>query len=159
MRKLSRIALCIVSLFLAIGCTKNKEYTNVIPSDASFVTSINLKSLIDKSGIANKENHEIKQKMMDALLDCNLIDDDQTILLMAARHNTDLIKVNSIKINDGYSYFSGLEYITGHRININTKSILSNKSQKALSERIKWKTTCIRYLIRQFKYLKGVIIS
>ena len=67
MRKLSRIALCIVSLFLAIGCTKNKEYTNVIPSDASFVTSINLKSLIDKSGIANKENNEIKQKMMDAL--------------------------------------------------------------------------------------------
>ena len=43
------------------------EYTNVIPSDASQVIAVNLKSLADKAGTKDKETKEALQKLTDAL--------------------------------------------------------------------------------------------
>ena len=48
-------ALAVLIVFLA-ACSKQSEYTNVIPSDASAVAAIDLKSLIDKAGLNDKEN-------------------------------------------------------------------------------------------------------
>lgn len=62
--KISALAILIV-FFTA--CSKKVEYTNAIPADASFVVSIDLKSLIDKTGIDNKENESVRQKIVESL--------------------------------------------------------------------------------------------
>ncbi|MDD3036797.1 DUF4836 family protein [Bacteroides sp.] len=59
-------ALAVLIVFL-VSCSKQSEYTNVIPSDASAVAAIDLKSLINKAGLDDKENEAAKQKMLDAL--------------------------------------------------------------------------------------------
>ena len=46
---------------------QKSEYTNVIPSDASQVIAVNLKSLADKAGTKDKETKEALQKLTDAL--------------------------------------------------------------------------------------------
>lgn len=57
-----------VLVVLISACSSQKqEYTNVIPSNASQVISINLKSLADKAGTNDKENKEAMQKLTDAL--------------------------------------------------------------------------------------------
>lgn len=59
-------ALAVLIVFLT-ACSKQSEYTNVIPSDASAVAAIDLKSLINKAGFDDKENEAAKQKVLDAL--------------------------------------------------------------------------------------------
>lgn len=66
-RMISRLSVLMVLIVFMAGCSKQVEYTNAIPADATAVVSINLKSLIDKAGLKDKENEGIKQKMMDAL--------------------------------------------------------------------------------------------
>lgn len=61
--RLSALALIVIMA----ACSKQAEYTNVIPADASAIASINLKSLADKSGLKDKENEAAKQKMIEAL--------------------------------------------------------------------------------------------
>ena len=65
-----------VSPFGVDGCSgssyqrmfeKKFEYTNVIPANASTVVSINMKSLVDKAGLNDKENKEAQQKLTDAM--------------------------------------------------------------------------------------------
>ena len=52
-----RLALMAVVVALVSACSEKKfEYTNVIPANASTVVSINMKSLVDKAGLNDKEN-------------------------------------------------------------------------------------------------------
>ena len=63
----SRLALMAVVVALVSACSEKKfEYTNVIPANASTVVSINMKSLVDKAGLNDKENKEAQQKLTDA---------------------------------------------------------------------------------------------
>lgn len=58
--------LAVLTVFM-VSCSKQAEYVNAIPADASVVLSIDLKSLVKKSGVNDKENEAMKQKLMDAL--------------------------------------------------------------------------------------------
>ncbi|WP_420186541.1 DUF4836 family protein [Bacteroides pyogenes] len=60
-------ALAILTLFFTACSNKKAEYTNAIPADASFVVSIDLKSLIDKTEIDSKENESVIQKIVESL--------------------------------------------------------------------------------------------
>ena len=63
-----RLALMAVVVALVSACSEKKfEYTNVIPAKASTVVSINMKSLVDKAGLNDKENKEAQQKLTDAM--------------------------------------------------------------------------------------------
>ena len=63
-----RLALMAVVIALVSACSEKKfEYTNVIPANASTVVSINMKSLVDKAGLNDKENKEAQQKLTDAM--------------------------------------------------------------------------------------------
>lgn len=65
-----RLALMAVLMAFVSACSqKQPEYTNVIPADATVVASINMKSLADKAGLNDKENKDVKQKLVDALKD------------------------------------------------------------------------------------------
>lgn len=66
-RRFSQLSVLVVLIAFLTACSQKAEYTNVIPSDASAVVSINFKSLGDKAGLGDKENEPMKQKMMDAL--------------------------------------------------------------------------------------------
>lgn len=58
----------VLLIVLISACSSPKsEYTNVIPSDATQVVAINLKSLADKAGVKDKENKEALQKLTEAL--------------------------------------------------------------------------------------------
>lgn len=65
-KMISRLSVLALIVIMA-ACSKQAEYTNVIPADASAIASINLKSLADKSGLKDKENEAAKQKMIEAL--------------------------------------------------------------------------------------------
>ena len=54
-------------MLISACSSKKPEYTNVIPSDASQVIAVNLKSLADKAGTKDKETKEALQKLTDAL--------------------------------------------------------------------------------------------
>lgn len=58
--------LAVLMVFLA-ACSKQSEYINAIPADASVVASIDLKSLVNKAGMNDKENEAAKQKVLEAL--------------------------------------------------------------------------------------------
>lgn len=58
--------LAVLMIFLA-ACSKQTEYTNVIPADATVMASINLKALAEKAGLNDKENEAAKQKLLEAL--------------------------------------------------------------------------------------------
>lgn len=63
-----RLALMAVLVAMVSACSdKKSEYTNVIPADASSVVSINMKSLVDKAGLNDKENKEAKEKIIEAM--------------------------------------------------------------------------------------------
>ena len=66
-KTISRLSVLAVLIVFLAACSKQSEYTNVIPSDASAVATIDLKSLIDKAGLNDKENEAAKQKVLDAL--------------------------------------------------------------------------------------------
>lgn len=59
--------LAVLVVLISACSSKKQEYTNIIPSNASQVISINLKSLADKAGTNDKENKEAMQKLTDAL--------------------------------------------------------------------------------------------
>ena len=63
-----RLALMAVVVALVSACSQKKqEYTDVIPANAHTVVSINLKSLADKTGLNDKENKEVQEKLTNAL--------------------------------------------------------------------------------------------
>ena len=66
-KMISRLSVLAVLIVFMASCSKQADYTNAIPADASAVASINLKSLIDKSGLKDKENEAAKQKIIEAL--------------------------------------------------------------------------------------------
>ena len=59
--------LAMLIVLISACSSKKPEYTNVIPSDASQVIAVNLKSLADKAGTKYKETKEALQKLTDAL--------------------------------------------------------------------------------------------
>ena len=59
--------LAMLIVLISACSSKKPEYTNVIPSDASQVIAVNLKSLADKAGTKDKETKEALQKLTDAL--------------------------------------------------------------------------------------------
>ncbi|MEG1684631.1 MAG: DUF4836 family protein [Bacteroides sp.] len=60
--------LALVTLIIfTTSCSKKVEYVNVIPSDAAVVVSVDLKSIVSKSGFTDKINEPIQKKMLDAL--------------------------------------------------------------------------------------------
>ncbi|MCD8091398.1 MAG: DUF4836 family protein [Bacteroides sp.] len=59
--------LAVLIVFVSACSSKKAEYTNVIPSDASQVVTLNLKSIADKAGMKDKENKEALQKLTDAM--------------------------------------------------------------------------------------------
>lgn len=63
---ISRLSVLAVLIVFLAACSKKSEYTNVIPADATAIASINLKTLAEKAGLNNKENEEVKQKMLNA---------------------------------------------------------------------------------------------
>lgn len=54
--------LMMLVVFLA-SCSKKEEYVNVIPADASVVVSFDMKSMVDKSGLTDKSNEALVQKL------------------------------------------------------------------------------------------------
>ena len=59
--------LAVLIVFVSACSKKAAEYTHVIPSDATEVVAINLKSLAEKAGINDKENKEALKKLTDAM--------------------------------------------------------------------------------------------
>ena len=59
--------LAMLIVLISACSSKKSEYINVIPSDASQVIAVNLKSLADKAGTKDKETKEALQKLTDAL--------------------------------------------------------------------------------------------
>ena len=66
-KMISRLSVLTVLIVFLAACSKTVEYTNIIPADATVVTSINLKSLTSKAGLNDKENEAAKQKVLEAL--------------------------------------------------------------------------------------------
>ena len=66
-KTISRLSVLAVLIVFLAACSKTVEYTNIIPADATVVTSINLKSLASKAGLNDKENEAAKQKVLEAL--------------------------------------------------------------------------------------------
>ncbi|KAA6306856.1 hypothetical protein EZS27_041481, partial [termite gut metagenome] len=62
-----RFSLLMILVILFIVSCNEKTYTNVIPADAALVLSFDLKSIMDKGGLNDGENVELKQKLVDAL--------------------------------------------------------------------------------------------
>ena len=55
-KMISRLSVLAVLMVFLAACSKQTEYTNVIPADATAVASIDLKSLANKAGMNDKEN-------------------------------------------------------------------------------------------------------
>lgn len=66
-KMISRLSVLAVLMVFLAACSKQTEYTNVIPADATAVASIDLKSLANKAGMNDKENEAAKQKLLEAL--------------------------------------------------------------------------------------------
>ena len=66
-KMISRLSVLAVLIVFLAACSKQTEYTNVIPADATAVASIDLKSLANKAGMNDKENEAAKQKLLEAM--------------------------------------------------------------------------------------------
>ena len=55
-KMISRLSVLAVLIVFLAACSKTVEYTNIIPADATVVTSINLKSLAKSIGSTKKWN-------------------------------------------------------------------------------------------------------
>lgn len=64
---ISRLSVLAVLIVFLAACSKQSEYTNAIPADASAIASIHLETLVDKAGLNDKENEAEKQKLLEAL--------------------------------------------------------------------------------------------
>ena len=69
-KMISRLSVLAVLIVFLAACSKQTEYTNVIPADATAVASIDLKSLANKAGMNDKENEAAKQKLLEAMKSC-----------------------------------------------------------------------------------------
>lgn len=58
--------MCMLIIILA-SCSRKAEYTRVIPADASLVVSFDVKSMVEKSGIADKSNEVLLKKLFDSM--------------------------------------------------------------------------------------------
>lgn len=54
------LSVLLVAVLLLGSCSKDKEYTRVIPSNASLVVSFDIQSMIKKSGLANNKESIVK---------------------------------------------------------------------------------------------------
>lgn len=54
---------CLVAVLLLAACSEKNEYTRVIPQNASLVGSVQLTSLVEKSGLTSKENQAVLDKL------------------------------------------------------------------------------------------------
>lgn len=61
MKKISHIIILFMALFQLIGCSKGKNYVEIIPSDADFVIQINPKSLAEKGNLNELEEYKFAQ--------------------------------------------------------------------------------------------------
>lgn len=64
---ISRLSVLAVLMVFLAACSKTSEYTNVIPTDATSVVSINLQSMVNKAGLNDKENEAMKQKLIESI--------------------------------------------------------------------------------------------
>ena len=55
---------CVLSLFFLVGCTSKTEFTNALPKEASAVASVDLPSLIEKSGLKGAEGEKVTGKLL-----------------------------------------------------------------------------------------------
>lgn len=60
MKIFSRLSILLVAVLLLGSCSKGKEYTRVIPTNASVVVSADIASIIKKSGLADKGQSTMK---------------------------------------------------------------------------------------------------
>lgn len=63
----TRLTLLAMTMALVSSCSEKAEYTHVIPSNATCVVGIDMKSLADKAGLDDKENKDARQKLTDAM--------------------------------------------------------------------------------------------
>lgn len=63
-RTISQLLVLAVLIISMAACSKQAEYTNVIPAKAAAVVSIDLKSLAVKAGLNDKGNDAMKEKML-----------------------------------------------------------------------------------------------
>lgn len=66
MKKIS-LLLYLFIVVVAMSSCKKTEYTHAIPADATAVISVDMKSIVQKCGIGDKENESLKQHLSDAL--------------------------------------------------------------------------------------------
>lgn len=57
----SRLSVLLVAVLLLGSCSKDKEYARVIPSNASMVVSLNVKSIIQKGGLMDSKESLLKK--------------------------------------------------------------------------------------------------
>ena len=90
---LSKLSMCIALVSLFSACSNKLEYTNAIPSDVTTVTTLNLETLIDKAGLADKENEAAKEKMITVIKDgltANAFDQLEEIIADPSESGIDL---------------------------------------------------------------------
>lgn len=61
-KMISRLSVLAVLIVFLAACSKTVEYTNIIPADATVVTSINLKSLNRKSQRRHHQSVETNRR-------------------------------------------------------------------------------------------------
>lgn len=99
---------------------------------------------------------------INSLLNCDLMDDDQILLLMAARKRPDIIQINELKIENGnFTFATGLIWATNHQIKLANRIITKNRKTKnsLIRKQIGWAYICFKYAIRQFKRFKKIVIA
>jgi len=88
-----RFTTLLMLVIFVSACSKKTEYTNVIPNNISAVVSINVKAIFNKAGLDQKNNHGLKQKMIDALkqdLDAKIFEQAQKIINNPSESGLDL---------------------------------------------------------------------
>lgn len=67
-KKVNRLfLLTVLAVFVSACSTKQSEYTQVIPADATAVVAIDFYAMGNKAGLNDTENKELKNKMFDAV--------------------------------------------------------------------------------------------
>ena len=68
MKRFQHYLLSLLALTIGLAsCSKDKEYQRVIPSDASFVVSVQLQDLIKKADFDSKANKNLREKLYSSL--------------------------------------------------------------------------------------------
>ena len=67
MKKLISNTIFILVVIFFSSCSSKSEYTDAIPQDASMVISLNMKKIVDKSGINEENSKALVRRITDAL--------------------------------------------------------------------------------------------